>query len=247
MEDRSYRDQKYFIDDKVYNCPYCNRRNVRYENVDWSRFDWSSQKPCYIWLVKCTDCGNVSMHLSYFDIGRKVYQHSSERVFRADIDLDSHIFYSVPTSFFVIDSRIPRVLRELVTEAEGCLKMNFLTGASACTRKAIYEFTVNEKAEGGSYEEKIKYLKGKFPNIDPDYFDILCGIKDMTSDKVHEQSWDEWNSQHIKLFLETLRAVFHEIYVVPDERRERVSAVQALKSESKKKEKESVNQDKVKR
>ena len=53
--------------------------------------------------------------------------------------LDADFFYSVPTSFFVMDERVPRVLRELLTESEGCLKSNFLTGASACARKVVYE------------------------------------------------------------------------------------------------------------
>ena len=58
--------------------------------------------------------------------------------FSDEIDIDSSIFYSVPTSYFVIDKRIPKIIRDLITEADGSLKMNFLTGSSACMRKAIY-------------------------------------------------------------------------------------------------------------
>lgn len=134
----------------------------------------------------------------------------------------------MPTSFFVIDARIPKIIRELITEAEGSVKMNYLTGASACCRKAIYELTVIEKAEGSDYEGRIKFLKKKFPGVDPELFDILCHIKDMTSDKVHEQSWDKWDSKHLTLFLETLKAILHEIYVVPDEKKSRSSKVQGL-------------------
>jgi hypothetical protein len=145
-------------------------------------------------------------------------------------DLDSHIFYSVPTSFFVIDDRIPKVMRELITEADGCLKMNFLTGASACTRKAIYELTLREKAEGPDYETKIKDLKTKHPSVDPTLFDVLAHIQDMTSDHVHEQSWPHWDSDNLKLILETLKAIFHEMYVVPKERQARSSQIQQLKA-----------------
>jgi hypothetical protein len=53
----------------------------------------------------------------------------------------------------VLDNRINVTIRELITEAEGCLKMNFLTGASACIRKAIYELLVLEEATGEHYEE----------------------------------------------------------------------------------------------
>lgn len=224
MSDESHLDQKYFISKDIYNCPFCNRRHVTYENEGSVGFDWSVKKRCFAWFVKCRSCDNVSMHLTFDN----VREGNCSQTFRSDIDLDSSFFYSVPTSFFVVDARIPQIIRELITEAEGCTKMNFLTGASACCRKAIYELTVIEKAEGDNYEPRIKSLKKKFPNVDPDLFDILCAIKDMTSDKVHEQSWDKWDSKHLKLFLETLKAVLHEIYVIPDERKSKSNKVKAL-------------------
>ena len=121
------------------------------------------------------------MHLTFEDIGKLSDGFSVTYEFQTGTDLDAAIFYSVPSSFFVTDSRIPRILRELVTEAEGCQKMNFLTGAAACTRKAIYEFTILEEAKGDDYETRIKHLKKKFGNIDPSHFEILCSIKDITS------------------------------------------------------------------
>ncbi len=180
------------------------------------------------------------MHLSYNKLHIE-YQHVD--LFSESIDIDSKIFYSAPTSFFTIDSRIPKVIRELITEAEGCVKMNYLTGASACTRKAIYELTVKEEAEGADYESRIKYLKGKFPNVDSDLFDILCRIKDMTSDKIHEQSWDKWDSEHLMLFLETLKTILHDIYVVPDEKKKRSSNIQILWGKVKGKGKETPSEE----
>jgi len=224
MADMSHLDEKYFIDESVYNCPFCNRRNVKYTISDYCVFDWSNTKKCYIWIVNCSSCEKTSMHLSYTDIS---WEHNFRR-FKDDIDIDANIFYSVPTSFFVIDSRIPRIIRELIAEAEGSLKMNFLTGASACTRKAIYELIIKEESEGDNYEDKIKYLKKKYPQIDETLFDILCHIKDMTSDKVHEQSWDKWDSKHLTLFIETLKAILHEIYVLPDEQKKRSMHISGL-------------------
>lgn len=167
------------------------------------------------------------MHLTYEDIDATATGSSSFRL-SGRIDLDSQFFYSVPTSFFVVDSRIPKIIRELIAEAEGCIKMNYLTGASACCRKAIYELTVKEKAKGQDYEARIKFLKKKFPSVDSELFDILCHIKDMTSDKIHEQSWDKWDTKHLKLFLETLKAILHDIYVIPDEKKIRSQNVRAL-------------------
>lgn len=227
MTDKSHLDNKYFIDPYVYNCPYCNRKNVKYSIYTTCVFNWSEEKECLVYIVVCSDCGNKSMHLSFADI------RANQSRFQSSIDIDSYIFYSVPTSFFVVDSRIPSVIRELITESEGCLKMNFLTGASACTRKAIYELTIKEKAEGQDYEERIKSLKKKYLNIDGDLFDVLCHIKDMTSNKIHEQSWDKWDSKHLTLFIETLKALLYEIYVLPDEKKKASSHIKEILQEIK--------------
>jgi len=64
----------------------------------------------------------------------------------------------------------------------------------------------------------------------------------MTSDKVYEQSWDKWDSKHIRLFLEVLRTIFHEIYVAPKEKEERSAAVSTLLDDVKKDKKSILNQ-----
>lgn len=235
MEDYSYLDKKYFLDHKTYNCPFCNRKNVPYEPIEEFAFDWTDTKKCYGFLVGCGFCKNVSMHLSF---ERLVFTRSNEitgefLVVKEDVDFDSKIFYSVPTSFFTLDKRIPRIVRELITEAEGSLKMNFLTGASACTRKAIYELLEIEKPGGANYDEKIKNLKKKHSNIDPNYFDILSHIQGMTSDKIHEQSWPKWDSQMLKLILETLKSVLYEIYVLPEVKKARSITIQKIQEEIK--------------
>jgi hypothetical protein len=228
MEDQSHLDSKYFIDTHIYNCPFCNRRHVSYGNLGFQYFDWSKDKGCNVWRVKCKSCEKISMHLTFIDL------QAGQYAFRGGIELDDAFFYSVPTSFFVVDRRIPRKLRELITEAEGCAKMNFLTGASACTRKAIYELLAIEEATGEDYNLKIKALAKKYPHIDQELFEILGHIKDMTSEKVHEQSWEAWDSKYLHLFLESLKTILHEIYVVPDEKKARVKSVRALKEEIKK-------------
>jgi len=238
MQDKSALDKKYFIDETVYNCPFCNRRNIAYRITDDFSFNWSDEKECYVYFVECSYCKNISMHLSYeyiIDTNRVIRIPSGNFFpFRNDIDIDSKIFYSVPTSFFVIDSRIPRIIRELITEAEGCLKMNYLTGASACMRKAIYELLVIEETGEGDYESRIKSLKQKYPNSDPQLYDILSHIQDMTSDKVHEQSWDKWDSLYLKLIIETLKTVLYDIYVTPQIKKERSIEIQKLQEKVKK-------------
>jgi hypothetical protein len=231
--DQSHLDLQYFIDPDVYNCPYCNRRHVRYNISTSFSFDWTSDRRCYGFIVECHSCGKQSMHLAYSFIADRALvtdrHHSTQNRPRFNLtNIDDHIFYSVPTSFFVMDNRIPKVIRELITEAEGSRKMNFLTGASACARKAVYEFLVKEDAEGDTYEDKIKSLKKRFTNVDPELFDVLAHIQDMTSDKVHEQSWPKWDSSNLTLIIEALKAVLHEVYVVPQEKAGRSSKIRNL-------------------
>jgi hypothetical protein len=225
MADESYLDQKYFIDADIYNCPFCNRRHVNYKLVDATVFHWTESKSCFGYVVECQSCKKRSFHLTCDEV--RDYSAGSYKL-KSGIDLDSSFFYSVPTSFFVLDDRIPSAIRELITEGEGCLKMNFLTGASACMRKAIYELTVIEKAEGADYQNRIKFLKSKYPDSDPALFDILAHIQDMTSDKIHEQSWDKWNSGNLKLIIETLKTVLHDIYVLPRVKADRSTFIQQL-------------------
>ena len=238
MADDSHLDSKYFLDQNTYNCPFCNRKNLPYSNESYISFNWSEKKQCYVYVVSCSYCKKRSAHFSY-----KSLYSSGLSYFRGDIELDEEIFHSQPSSFFVMDERIPSILKELITEAEQCQKMNYLTGASACMRKAIYEFLVLEKIPfvetiekddqkqevNLSYKKRIKLLEEKHSSIDSEYFDILADIQGMTSDKIHEQSWDQWDSKTIKFLLETLKTILDEMYVAPEKKKERNLSIRALK------------------
>src|SRR5260370_6322556 len=240
MPDASHLDQQYFVDRYVYNCPFCNRRHVSYSVIGKQGFDWTENKKSYAYFVQCHSCKGVSTHLSYTNISLFHYlnQGSQRRYHFGDYDsdsnvqdIDSNFFYSVPTSFFVLDSRIPRVLRELMSESESCLKGNLLTGASACARKIVYELATLQKASGDSYEERIKSLKTINSSVEAAYFDTLLTIQQITSSKVHEESYDVWDSKHLTLILSTLAEILREIYVVPATRQERRKAILNVKDE----------------
>jgi len=249
--DQSHIEKKYFVDSYRYNCPFCNIRNVEYKRYDYGEFDWSPEQSCFYHIIECSHCDSKSLHLSYYNLaasyGRfdlppsEIIKENEKNVRKnilkneEPIELDEAFFYHRPTSFFIIDNRIPQIIRELISEAEGCLKMNYLTGASACMRKAIYELTVIEKCTGDDHEKKIKSLKDKHPAIDPTLIDVLSHIQSMTSDKIHEQSWDEWDSPTLTLIIETLKSVLYEIYVDPMKRKGRVSKVAKLREKITKK------------
>lgn len=235
--DESYLDDKYFIDEKTYNCPFCNRNNVRYSVRlgDTFRFDFSEGKECYGFIAECKSCEKRSLHLSYEKIFTTSY-HDQENIpknnyFHGIDKIDQKIFASIPTSFFVMDERVPKKLRDLISEAQDCLNMNLLTGASACIRKSIYELIEIEEAEGDDYDECISSLKENHPDAEEKYFEIIKHIKDMASDQVHEESWEEWDSEHIRLFLKTLRAIYQDIYVTPEDKKERRQEIIDLRAE----------------
>lgn len=225
MPDQSHLDDKYFIDQRIYNCPYCNRRHVSYKLQAWQTFDWADSKTAHAYFVICQSCVKMSMHLSYSWL-----LDGSQR-FRSDVEIDDHIFYSVPSSFHVINEHIPAELRELIAEAEGCLKSNFLTGASACVRKVVYELAAKHDAKGANYEDRIKALKDLLPHVDSAYFDTLLTIQQLTSDKVHEESYDRWQSKHLRLTLAALLEALNEIYVVPKQRAAKRQGILQLKSD----------------
>lgn len=239
MPDQSQLDQLYFVDANVYNCPFCNRRHVSYEIFHFVDFDWTEVKRCYAFFVRCNSCKKESMHLSFQEIGTHVISKipcvlwhfgTPERNY-AEGELDQAFFYSVPTSFFSLDKRVPKVLRELLTEAEGCLKTNFLTGASACVRKIVYELSKLEEASGDNYEDRIKSLKKIRPEVEATFFDMLLTIQQLTSSKVHENAYDGWEGKHLRIILASLSEVLHELYVIPALRKDRRTSILALKEE----------------
>ena len=234
MADLSHLDNKYFVDEYVYNCPYCNRNSVPYEVESGFQFDWDKETDCFGYLVKCRSCHNSSMHLCFTEI--ELYRgYDNNRFNLGQIkDIDSLFFHSVPSSRFVLDDRIPASIRELMVEADGSLKMNFLTGAGACLRKVIHELTYILKAEGMEYADRIESLRQMYPNVDSIHFDVLARIDDMASDKVHEQSWDTWEMKYLKLILETLRALLNEFFILPSMKKDKKKEIEAMLEEIKK-------------
>lgn len=235
--DLSPLDQKYFIDPHKYNCPFCKRNHVSYSLSQTTDFDWSEKKKCYAYIVSCNSCSKESLHFSYEDIRERDQYGSPRGRFREKIDIDSKMFFSQPSSFFALDERIPREIRELIFEAEKSRQANLLVGASACLRKAIYELLVyekavvkNEKTGHADYRANIKNLKTKFPSVASELFDALGDIQELASDNVHEGSWEAWDSPKLRFIIELTKATLHEIYVVPEERKERLGVLGQMKA-----------------
>lgn len=236
--DLSHLDKKYFIDARIYNCPFCKRNNVTYSMVDQFSFNWGEHKTCHGYIVKCDSegCKKTSMHLSFQEL-RRHGQYGYDNRFMDGLDIDASLFFSQPTSYFVLDNRIPEKVRDLIYEAENSRKSNFLVGASACLRKAIYELidyekTVvkNPKTGYANYQESMKALGTKFPKVEPELFEAFGHIQEMTSNNVHEGSWEAWDSSKLRILIELTKATLHEMYVVPEERKDRLGVLGQMKS-----------------
>jgi hypothetical protein len=259
-QDLSGKDSKYFIDCRTYNYPFCNRRNVAYEVEQKATFRWDNSRTVHLYLVQCSEkeCRRTSFHLSNFKLKtdggfvtpplRISYKprttpgggHIEELTPILNEDkkpkeLDDCFFYHQPTSFFTVDERIPLSIREPLSEGENCRKNNFLTGASACLRKAIYKLLKNEQIPESDvkgnflhYDERIDSLKEKFKNIDAEYFNSLKIVQGITSQELHENDWEDLDSPTLRFLLETTKEILYEIFVLPDELHRKRTKIQEL-------------------
>ncbi|MBQ2883152.1 MAG: hypothetical protein IJE43_05170 [Alphaproteobacteria bacterium] len=255
------KEKKLIIDSFRHNCSHCGTKSARYTDVSFMRIDIEKGKYLYAMFVKCCVCNKISMHLvkdlqfndkflytaTYIEGKFYVDQVLSDGTFHSgyyDIlspqavnAIDENIIMSIPTPTFIIDSEIPCKLRDLLIEALKCIKENALTGASACIRKAIYQFLTKEKAQGDSYDDKLDSIKKNWPQIE-DYLGVLKGIKGITSDQVHEDSFASFNSDEAKLYIAILEEIFREIYVIPEQRKLKKEKIMQKFSEADKAKKE---------
>jgi len=239
--DQSHLDRKYFIDTEKYNCPFCNRKSITYIVHGKFNFNWSNERTVFGYLVTCggDSCKQTSFHLSDYDISlddNKFYSVQGEkgRIYATKLELDDLFFYHQPTTFFTLDNRINEKIRKLISEAEGCAKMNYLVGASGCLRKAIYELLefecvskANEKGAELDYGDRVKILKSKYTTVPPEYFDALANIQGMTSEQLHEGDWKPWTQDEFRFLVETVKEILTEVYVRPQEK---VSVLQKILS-----------------
>lgn len=234
--DQSALDRKYFLTSDTYNCPFCRRGSVHFTIISRMVFHWTRERGVLAIYVRCSSCDGISFHLSNnLDlIVESQYQGKlSIRPKFINDDMDSHFFFHQPSSFFTLDARIPRKIRDLIQEAIESQRSGFLVGASACLRKAIYVLLEIEgvpKTEGGGgdtrerhYQDRVRDLKTKREHMDPTFVDVLAHALELTSDQLHEDSWDGWSTEEFNAVADATMSVLREMYVVPEERKERAS------------------------
>ena len=179
--------------------------------------------------------GQRHINSSTYDELNSTYETNADEEIKIPLCIDEDIILHIPSSIYVIDERIPRKFRELIEEAEKCIKNNCLTGASACIRKTIYEFLIQENAQGDNYDEKIKSLKGKYKSLDDQYLDMLSAIQGIMCDQVHECTvYEKFQSSQAKAYLEILKEIFYHSYILPEETKNKKSKIDVLYAQIKK-------------
>jgi hypothetical protein len=135
----------------------------------------------------------------------------------------SDVRSSAAPAFLALDTRVPATLRDLLVEADGCLKSGFLTGATACAQRAVQTLLKLEDADGGSFQARLRSLSDKYPAVAQVLFAVLMHFGDET---VPDES--KLDAHRLQLLTVTLKAVMYEIYVLGPERTERIQYVRRL-------------------
>ena len=129
-------------------------------------------------------------------------------------------FMPIPTTlpkFLTLDDSVPRPLRALLDEADGCLKMSFLVGAGACAARTLDLLLAEQGLSEGERADQILQLGKKHPAVSESFLRGLSLVMNNPSG-----SWDEARAT---LSIAILKAVAYEIYVLGPERKERAAYV----------------------
>jgi hypothetical protein len=119
--------------------------------------------------------------------------------------------------FLTLDEQVPLPLRALLAEADGCLKMSFLTGAGACADRTLDLLLAEQGLSDADRGDQILQLGKKHPAVAESF---LRGLSLVTNHP--SGAWDE---PRATLAIAILKAIAYEIYVLGPERKERAAYV----------------------
>jgi hypothetical protein len=126
-------------------------------------------------------------------------------------------------AFLTVDLRAPAAVRELLMEADGCLKAGFMTGGTVCAQRAVQTLLHHEGAEGGSYEARMHALSQKYPSVPQSLFALCIRLGDS-----HSREQTSLDLEKLKVLLVALKIMLYEIYVLGPDRVERLKYLQQM-------------------
>ncbi len=118
--------------------------------------------------------------------------------------------------FLHLSEPVPLPLRALLDEAEGCLKMAFMTGAGACAARTLDLLLAEQGLGGADRSEQIQQLGKKHPAAESFLRGLSLAMNNPSG------AWDE---SRVTLAVVILKAIAYEIYVLGPERKERTAYV----------------------
>ena len=126
-------------------------------------------------------------------------------------------------SFLAPHPKVPVAIRDVLVEADGCIRNGFLTGGTACARRAAEMFLTAAKAEGETYEARLEWVH-KTHGV-PQMLTMIvaqCGNPTVRDARL--------SARTLELFVAAIRAVLYELYVLGPERTERLQHIRRLMS-----------------
>jgi hypothetical protein len=118
--------------------------------------------------------------------------------------------------FLHLSEPVPLPLRALLDEAEGCLKMAFMTGAGACAARTLDLLLAEQGLGGADRSDQIQQLGKKHPAAESFLRGLALAMNNPSG------AWDE---SRVTLAVVILKAIAYEIYVLGPERKERTAYV----------------------
>ena len=134
----------------------------------------------------------------------------------------SHIS-GASAAFLSLDDRIPMSVRDLLLEADGCVGSGFMNGGTACAQRAVEALLKYEKAEGATYDARVRALGEKHSVIPQLLLTVLLQFGDGAA-----RDSSKLTSNTLQLLVVTLKAVVYEIYVVGPDRLDRLQHVRRI-------------------
>ena len=124
--------------------------------------------------------------------------------------------------FLTPHEQVPAALRDVLVEADGCLQNGFLTGGTACSRRAVEMMLTSARVEGDTFESRVKSLHDKHgvPQMLTSIL-VQCG-------SAIGREGTKLSGKVLELFLATIKAVAHELYVLGPERSQRLQYIRNL-------------------
>jgi hypothetical protein len=122
--------------------------------------------------------------------------------------------------FLTLDPQISPALRAVLDEADGCVRLAFLTGGGACVVRGLDLLLSEQGIVETDRPRQLRELGKKHPAIAESFLRLLLPVMNDAA--------GVWDAPRLTLAIALLKAIAYEIYVLGPERAERTTYVLGL-------------------